>query len=75
MPQPQCARLATVRASPVERRRQLLACAHVVSALAEGRNIVPVHVSQVAEDLEIRRVLETVVRRWTKLTPTAFTSP
>jgi hypothetical protein len=35
---------------------------------------VPVHVSHVVEDLKIRRVLETVVRRWTKLTSTAFTS-
>lgn len=35
----------------------------------------PVHVHQVVTDLEIRRVLETVVRRWTKLTPTTYTTP
>ena len=62
-------------ASTVERRRQLLACAQAISAPAANRNIKPVHVSQVISDLEILRVLETVVRRWTKFVPATLSSP
>jgi hypothetical protein len=57
-----------------ERRAQLLACAEAVAKLATHREIEPVHVRFVRDDLEIRRVLDTVVRRWTLLTPTRFVS-
>jgi hypothetical protein len=57
-----------------ERRVQLLACAEAVAELAEHRQMEPVRPRLVKHDLEIRRVLETVVRRWTKLTPTRFVS-
>lgn len=49
-----------------DRRAQLLACAQAVAPLAQNRNITAVHVSKVEADHEIRRVLETIVRRWTK---------
>ena len=57
-----------------ERRAQLIACAEAVAKLAKHRKIEPVHVSLVRDDLEIRPVLDTIVRRWTRLTPTRFIS-
>jgi hypothetical protein len=57
-----------------ERRAQLIACAEAVADLAEYRDIEAQHVRNVTHDLEIRSVLDTVVRRWTRLTPTRYIS-
>src|SRR5262249_40427218 len=57
-----------------ERRSQLIACAEAVAKLAKHRGIEPVHVRFVRDDLEIRPVWDTIVRRWTRLTPTRFIS-
>lgn len=57
-----------------ERQAQLLACALAVAPLAKNRQITAVHVSKVEADHEIRRVLETVVRRWTKGVEPSFVS-
>jgi hypothetical protein len=57
-----------------ERRDQLIACAEAVASLAKHREIEPVHVSFVRTDLEIRPVLETIVRRWSRLTPPHYIS-
>lgn len=53
-----------MKTSKDDRHSQLLSSAHAVAALATNRNITPVHVSKVEADHEIRRVLETIVRRW-----------
>ena len=55
-----------------ERRYQLLACAKAVAKLAKHRKVEPLKARDVKYDLEIRRVLDTIVRRWTSLTPTRF---
>jgi hypothetical protein len=60
--------------SKAERRDQLLACAEAVAKLATHRGIEPVRAHLVRHDREYRRVLDTIVRRWTKLTPTHFIS-
>ena len=57
-----------------ERRAQLIACAEAVAKLAKHRKIEPVHVNLVRDDVEFRPVLDTIVRRWTRLTPTRFIS-
>ena len=57
-----------------ERRAQLIACAEAVARLARHREIEAVHVTFVKHDLEIRPVLDTIVRRWTRLTPTHYIS-
>ena len=57
-----------------ERRAQLIGCAEAVAKLAKHRKIEPVHVRLVRADLEIRPVVDTIVRRWTRLTPTRFIS-
>lgn len=57
-----------------ERRDQLIACAEAVAGLAEFPDIEARHVRYVMDDLEIRPVLDTVVRRWTRLTPTRYIS-
>jgi hypothetical protein len=57
-----------------ERRAQLVACAEAVAKLASTRTIEAVHVGRVRDDLEVRPVLDTIVRRWTRLTPTRFIS-
>jgi len=49
-----------------DRRDQLLMCARAVAKLAKHRKIEAMVAGLVEHDLEIRRVLETVVRRWTK---------
>jgi hypothetical protein len=51
-----------------ERRTQLIACAEAAAKLAKHREIGVTH------DQEIRAVLATVVRRWTRLTPTLYIS-
>jgi hypothetical protein len=56
------------------RRAQLIACAEAVACLATDRQIVPKHAGLVASDLEIRPVLDTVVRRWSKLERPSYTS-
>jgi hypothetical protein len=60
--------------SEAERRDQLLACAEAVAKLATHHGIEPVRSHLVRHDREIRRVLDTIVRRWTKLTPPRFIS-
>lgn len=62
------------RTLEAERRAQLLACAEAVAKLAKHREIKPIPATLVRNDLEIRSVLETIVRRWTRLTPTHYTS-
>jgi hypothetical protein len=57
-----------------ERREQLVACAAAVAKLAKHRKIEAIHARLVRHDLEIRRVLDTIVRRWTLLTPPRFIS-
>ena len=57
-----------------ERRAQLIACAEAVAKLAKNRGIEPLPATLVRADLEIRPVLDTIVRRWTRLTPTHYTS-
>jgi hypothetical protein len=62
------------RTLEAERRTQLIACAEAVARLAKHREIEAVHVTFVKHDLEIRPVLDTIVRRWTRLTPTHYIS-
>lgn len=57
-----------------ERRAQLLACAKAVAEIATHRAIVPRLAVAVKEDVEVRPVLETVVRRWTRLVKPTFIS-
>jgi hypothetical protein len=57
-----------------ERRTQLIACAEAAANLAKHRSIEAQHVTGVVHDLEIRAVLDTVVRRWTRLTRTRYIS-
>ena len=57
-----------------ERRVQLIALAEAVAELADNRNIKAVRVHDVRDDLEMRRVLDTIVRRWTRLVPTTYSS-
>src|SRR5438309_702940 len=61
--------------SEMDRRDQLIACAEAVAGLAHHRVIVPILATRVEHDLEVRRVLDTVVRRWSKLTPTLYCTP
>ena len=70
---------STVQAEPrvrsavqAERRVQLIALAEAVAELAENRNIKANRVHAVRDDLEIRPVLDTIVRRWTRLVPTTL---
>jgi hypothetical protein len=58
-----------------ERRDQLLECAEAVAKLAKHREIEPIRAHLVRHDLEYRRVLEAIVRRWTKLTPIRYDQP
>jgi hypothetical protein len=58
-----------------ERRHQLLKCAEAVANLAEHRGIEPIRAHLVRHDREYRRVLETIVRRWSRLTEPQFISP
>jgi hypothetical protein len=67
-------RSAADRAIEARRREQLLACADALANLAEHRSIEPRRPSFVEYDLEIRRVLDTVVRRWSKLVPITYVS-
>jgi len=62
------------RISETQRRKQLIACAEAVARLADHREIVPTLAALVEHDLEIRPVLETVVRRWSRLTPLQYTT-
>jgi hypothetical protein len=57
-----------------ERRAQLVACAEAVAKLAKHQQIEAVRAGLVKDDLEIRRVLDTIVRRWSRLTPTSWIS-
>jgi len=57
-----------------KRQAQLLACAKAAAKLAKHRDIKPILAGHVIHDLEIRRVLDTVVRRWTLMVETSFVS-
>ena len=50
-----------------ERRAQLCAAAQAIAVLATNREIAPQLAVLVKDDVEIRPLLETVVRRWSKL--------
>ena len=63
------------RSTPNDRRAELVACARAVAKLAKHREIEPTHARHVVHDLEIRRVLDSIVRRWTPPgTPPRFIS-
>ena len=62
------------RTPEAERRAQLIACAEAVARVAKHRQIKPISASSSRADLEIRPVLEAIVRRWTRLTPTHYTT-
>jgi hypothetical protein len=51
-----------------------LSCAEAVAGLATHRNIQVVHARLVKYDVDIRPVLEAVIRRWTLLLPTSLQS-
>jgi hypothetical protein len=53
---------------------QLIACAQAVAGLAENRKITPMLVHHVEHDLEIRAVLDRIIRRWSKLAPITYTT-
>jgi len=53
---------------------ELARCAEAVALIAEHRSIEPVHVSKVKYDREIRKVLTSVVRLYTKLIRTTYAS-
>ena len=56
------------------RREQLIASAEAVAALATNRTIVPQHVSKLEADHEIRKILDAVVKRWTRgVSPSRYT--
>ena len=55
-------------------RAELARCAEVVARLAEHRAIEPVHVSKVRYDRQIRKVLASVVRLYTRLISTSYFS-
>jgi hypothetical protein len=57
-----------------ERRAQLIRCAEAVAALATDRDIVPRHVSKLETDHEIRKVLDLIIRRWSRLEVPLFYS-
>lgn len=57
-----------------ERRDQLMACASAVAAIATHRAIGTQHAVAVKDDVEVRPVLETVIRRWTRLVEPTFMS-
>lgn len=63
-----------VRADVGARRVELIALAEAVAQLAGNRDIKAVSVHYVRDDLEIRPVLDTIVRRWTRLVPTTYIS-
>jgi hypothetical protein len=52
-----------------QRRDQLLRAATELAGLAEHREIVPMLAGKVRHDLEIRRLLDAVLRRWSLLVP------
>jgi hypothetical protein len=58
----------------MERREQLIQSAEVVAQLAVNRRIVAQHVSKLEADHEIRKVLDSIIRLWTRLEgPSYFT--
>jgi len=58
----------------VEQLEELVRCAEVVARLAEHRHIEPVHVSKVKHDRQIRKVLDSIVRLYTRLMWTSYFS-
>lgn len=58
----------------VEQLEELVRCAEVVAGLAEYRLIEPVHVSKVKHDRQIRKVLDSIVRLYTRLMWTSYFS-
>jgi hypothetical protein len=67
-------RAAARRATDRERRKQLLASADALANLAQHRTVEPMRPGLVEHDREIRQVLTTVVRRWSKLVPITYVS-
>jgi hypothetical protein len=57
-----------------DRRDELVMCAEAVANLAKHRQIEAIHARLVRHDREIRRVLDTIVRRWTLLIPPRYIS-
>jgi hypothetical protein len=57
-----------------ERRAQLVDCAEAVARLATDRQIVAKYAGLVASDVEVRAVLDTVIRRWSKLERPRYTT-
>jgi hypothetical protein len=53
---------------------QLVDCAQVVAEKADPKVIRAQHVKTMEHDLEIRRVLDAIIRRWSKFVPPAFES-
>lgn len=66
--------LQNARVDADERRVQLILCAEAVAAVAEFRSIAPRMTAAVKEDVEVRPLLETVVRRWSRLVKPTFVS-
>jgi hypothetical protein len=62
------------QATDETRREQLLASADALANLAKHRSIEPVRPRLVEHDLGIRRMLDTVVRRWSNLVPITYIS-
>jgi hypothetical protein len=58
-----------------QHRIDLIDLSEAVAKLAKYRDIKPTNVHQVRDDLEIRPLLDTIIRRWTKLVPTEFITP
>ena len=65
------------RIEPVDvngRRAQLVGCAEAVARLATDRQIETQHAGFVTSDVEVRAVLDTVIRRWSKLERPRYTT-
>ena len=58
----------------LEQMDELARCAEAVAMLAEHRDIEPVHVSKVKHDRQIRKVLDSIVRLYTRLMWTSYFS-
>jgi hypothetical protein len=57
-----------------ERRAQLVGCAEAVARLATDRQIEAQHAGLVTNDVEVRAVLDSVIRRWSKLERPRYTT-
>lgn len=57
------------------RRRQLLASGIAIARLAQYRSIKAIPATAVVDDVEVRHLLGTVIRRWTKLETVGYATP